>query len=169
MQTPISIVPEFYLLPFYAILRAIPNKLLGVVAMLASILILFLLPFLESSRVRSSAFRPFMRFFFWLFVSNFLLLMWIGSNHPEPPYILLGQLCTAFYFSYFVVLVPLLGLIENTLSDLGTHHTSKNSPTRFYLIHCLTLPLPWFLGLPFLLMEFPRRKGGPGNLTNSLI
>jgi hypothetical protein len=75
--------------------------------------------------------------------------MWIGSNHPEPPYILLGQLCTAFYFSYFVVLVPLLGLIENTLSDLGTHHTSKNSPTRFYLIHCLTLPLPWFLGLLF--------------------
>jgi quinol-cytochrome oxidoreductase complex cytochrome b subunit len=103
MQTPISIVPEFYLLPFYAILRAIPNKLLGVVAMLASILILFLLPILESSRVRSSAFRPFMRFFFWLFVSNFLLLMWIGSQHPEPPYILLGQLCTAFYFSYFLI------------------------------------------------------------------
>jgi len=103
MQTPISIVPEFYLLPFYAILRAIPNKLLGVVAMLASILILFLLPILESSRVRSSAFRPFMRLFFWLFVSNFLLLMWIGSQHPEPPYILLGQLCTAFYFSYFLI------------------------------------------------------------------
>jgi ubiquinol-cytochrome c reductase cytochrome b subunit len=128
MQTPISIVPEFYLLPFYAILRAIPNKLLGVVAMLASILILFLLPYLESSRVRSSAFRPFMRFFFWLFVVNFLLLMWIGSNHPEPPYILLGQFCTAFYFAYFLILVPLIGLIENTLSDLGTINTSKNTP-----------------------------------------
>nr|YP_008474722.1 apocytochrome b [Glomus cerebriforme]AGJ98104.1 apocytochrome b [Glomus cerebriforme] len=128
MQTPISIVPEFYLLPFYAILRAIPNKLLGVVAMLASILILFLLPFLESSRVRSSAFRPFMRFFFWSFVVNFLLLMWIGANHPEPPYILLGQLCTAFYFAYFLILVPLIGLIENTLSDLGTFRSSKNTP-----------------------------------------
>jgi ubiquinol-cytochrome c reductase cytochrome b subunit len=128
MQTPISIVPEFYLLPFYAILRAIPNKLLGVVAMLAAILILFLLPYLESSRVRSSAFRPFMRFFFWLFVVNFLLLMWIGANHPEPPYILLGQLCTAFYFAYFLILVPLIGLIENTLSDLGTINTSKNTP-----------------------------------------
>ena len=128
MQTPISIVPEFYLLPFYAILRAIPNKLLGVVAMLASILILFLLPYLENSRVRSSAFRPFMRFFFWLFVINFLLLMWIGANHPEPPYILLGHLCTAFYFAYFLILVPLIGLIENTLSDLGTINTSKNTP-----------------------------------------
>jgi ubiquinol-cytochrome c reductase cytochrome b subunit len=95
MQTPISIVPEFYLLPFYAILRAIPNKLLGVVAMLAAIFILFLLPYLESSRVRSSAFRPFMRIFFWLFAVNFLLLMWIGANHPEPPFILLGQLCKA--------------------------------------------------------------------------
>nr|AFN06093.1 apocytochrome b [Glomus sp. DAOM 229456] len=128
MQTPISIVPEFYLLPFYAILRAIPNKLLGVVAMLASILILFLLPYLESSRVRSSAFRPFMRIFFWLFAVNFLLLMWIGANHPEPPFILLGQLCTAFYFAYFLILVPLIGLIENTLSDLGTINPSKNTP-----------------------------------------
>jgi ubiquinol-cytochrome c reductase cytochrome b subunit len=128
MQTPISIVPEFYLLPFYAILRAIPNKLLGVVAMLAAIFILFLLPYLESSRVRSSAFRPFMRIFFWLFAVNFLLLMWIGANHPEPPFILLGQLCTAFYFAYFLILVPLIGLIENTLSDLGTINTSKNTP-----------------------------------------
>ncbi|GBC54053.2 apocytochrome b [Rhizophagus irregularis DAOM 181602=DAOM 197198] len=128
MQTPISIVPEFYLLPFYAILRAIPNKLLGVVAMLAAIFILFLLPYLESSRVRSSAFRPFMRIFFWLFAVNFLLLMWIGANHPEPPFILLGQLCTAFYFAYFLILVPLIGLIENTLSDLGTINPSKNTP-----------------------------------------
>jgi ubiquinol-cytochrome c reductase cytochrome b subunit len=141
MQTPISIVPEFYLLPFYAILRAIPNKLLGVVAMLASILILFLLPYLENSRVRSSAFRPFMRFFFWLFVVNFLLLMWIGSNHPEPPYILLGQLCTAFYFAYFLILVPLIGLIENTLSDLGTINSSKNTPPDLICLCFLPLRL----------------------------
>ncbi|CAI2196729.1 17903_t:CDS:2, partial [Funneliformis geosporum] len=83
MQTPISIVPEFYLLPFYAILRAIPQKLLGVVAMLGAILILLALPFLETSRIRSCAFRPFMRLAFWSFVTNFFLLMWIGSQHPE--------------------------------------------------------------------------------------
>jgi len=152
MQTPISIVPEFYLLPFYAILRAIPNKLLGVVAMLASILILLLLPLLESSRVRSSAFRPFMRFSFWLFVVNFLLLMWIGSNHPEPPYILLGQLCTAFYFAYFLILVPLLGLIENTLSDLGTNYSSTPSNSQkfplFYLFFTLKSKEFHRLGFP---------------------
>jgi len=128
MQTPISIVPEFYLLPFYAILRAIPSKLLGVVAMIASILILLLLPFLETSRVRSSAFRPFMRFFFWLFVANFLLLIWIGANHPEPPFIHLGQFCSAFYFAYFLIFVPLIGLIENTFADLATFTKHKNSP-----------------------------------------
>jgi len=128
MQTPISIVPEFYLLPFYAILRAIPSKLLGVVAMMASILILLLLPFLETSRVRSSAFRPFMRFFFWLFVANFLLLMWIGANHPEPPFIQLGQICTFFYFSFFLIFVPLIGFIENTFADLATLTKHKNSP-----------------------------------------
>jgi ubiquinol-cytochrome c reductase cytochrome b subunit len=143
MQTPISIVPEFYLLPFYAILRAIPNKLLGVVAMLASILILFLLPYLESSRVRSSAFRPFMRIFFWLFAVNFLLLMWIGANHPEPPFILLGQLCTAFYFAYFLILVPLIGLIENTLSDLGTINPSKNTPQVCFFIFSLFNSFYW--------------------------
>jgi|ERR1043165_7650706 ubiquinol-cytochrome c reductase cytochrome b subunit len=121
MQTPISIVPEFYLLPFYAILRAIPSKLLGVVAMIASILILLLLPLLETSRIRSCAFRPFMRLAFWSFVTNFFLLMWIGSQHPEVPYIFLGQICTFFYFAYFLLFVPLLGVVENTLSDLATH------------------------------------------------
>jgi len=126
MQTPISIVPEFYLLPFYAILRAIPQKLLGVVAMLGAILILLALPYLETSRIRSCAFRPFMRLAFWSFVSNFFLLMWIGSQHPEVPYILLGQICTFFYFAYFLLFVPLLGVVENTLSDLATHSTHSS-------------------------------------------
>lgn len=97
-------MPEFYLLPFYAILRAIPNKLLGVIAMLGSILILFALPSLDTSRVRSYAFRPFMRLAFWSFAANFLLLMWLGAQHPEPPYISLArQVCAAFYFAYFVL------------------------------------------------------------------
>ena len=130
LSTPISIVPEFYLLPFYAILRAIPNKLLGVIAMLGSILILFALPSLDTSRVRSYAFRPFMRLAFWSFVANFLLLMWLGAQHPEPPYISLGQLCAAFYFAYFLLLVPILGLIENTLSDIGTKYSSTPSNSQ---------------------------------------
>jgi ubiquinol-cytochrome c reductase cytochrome b subunit len=108
MVTPVNIVPELYFLPFYAILRAIPNKLGGVLAMFSAILILLALPFLDTSRVRSSTFRPIMKVFFWLFVVNFLLLMWIGGQHVEEPFIALGQLCTVYYFSYFLVIFPLL-------------------------------------------------------------
>jgi len=139
MVTPASIVPEFYLLAFYAILRAIPSKLLGVLAMLGSILILFLLPFVDTSRVRSYAFRPIMRLFFWCFVVNFMLLTWLGSQHPEPPFIQIGQFCTAFYFSFFLVLVPLIGCIENTLFDLATKQSSLNSPPSPLAPHA---PLP---------------------------
>jgi len=87
MQTPPSIVPEWYLLPFYAILRSIPNKLLGVLAMFASLLILLAMPIVDTSRVRGSQFRPLMRWAFWLFVSNFFVLMYIGSQHVEEPFI----------------------------------------------------------------------------------
>lgn len=127
MQTPASIVPEWYLLPYYAILRAIPSKLLGVIAMIGSILILFLMPLLDTSRVRSCAFRPFMRLLFWGFVVNFLILTWIGSQHPEPPFITIGQACSTFYFSYFLLFVPLIGLMENTLSDLATLGSDHSS------------------------------------------
>jgi len=127
LQTPSAIVPEAYLLPFYAILRAIPNKLLGVIAMLASILVLFAMPLLDTSRVRSTAFRPLMRFIFWSFVVNFLILGWIGSQHPEPPFLFLGKLSTAFYFAWFLVLVPFIGIIENTLFDLAVD-SSKLPP-----------------------------------------
>lgn len=119
MQTPPSIVPEWYLLPFYAILRSIPNKLLGVVAMLTSILVLFMMPLVDLSRLRGLPFRPLGKIAFWLFSFNFLFLMFLGSVHVEEPYITLGQYATIFYFSYFLVLVPLLGVIENTLADLG--------------------------------------------------
>jgi ubiquinol-cytochrome c reductase cytochrome b subunit len=131
LQTPAAIVPEFYLLPFYAILRSIPNKLLGVVAMLASILILFAMPLLDISRVRSAGFRPLMRFLFWLFVVNFLVLMWIGSQHPEPPYVTLGQFCTGFYFAYFLLFLPLLGLIENSFFDLATDPSSSSYASSY--------------------------------------
>ena len=87
MQTPPAIVPEWYLLPFYAILRSIPNKLLGVVAMFGSLLILLLLPVLDLGRIRGAKFRPLLKFGYWLFVFNFINLMDLGSKHAESPYI----------------------------------------------------------------------------------
>lgn len=120
MQTPPSIVPEWYLLPYYAILRSIPNKLLGVVAMLGSLLILLAMPILDTARVRGSQFRPLMRFAFWVFVTDFFLLMYIGSQHAEEPFITIGTIATALYFSWFIVIVPVIGVVENTLMDIAT-------------------------------------------------
>nr|UEV87012.1 apocytochrome b [Grifola frondosa] len=120
MQTPSSIVPEWYLLPFYAILRSIPNKLLGVIAMFGSLLILLVLPYTDLVRIRGSQFRPFMKMAFWFFVVDFIILMWIGSQHPTEPYVSIGQAATAFYFAWFLIIVPVLGLVENTLADLAT-------------------------------------------------
>lgn len=128
MVTPASIVPEWYLLPFYAILRSIPNKLLGVVAMFGSLLILLILPITDISRVRSTQFRPLMKFAFWLFVVDFVVLLWIGSQHPDYPYLQIGQFSTAYYFAHFFIIVPLIGLIENTLLDLTLIENEKNSP-----------------------------------------
>ncbi|RKP13628.1 cytochrome b/b6 [Piptocephalis cylindrospora] len=99
LVTPPSIVPEWYFLPFYAILRSIPDKLLGVVAMFGAIVILLLLPILDTSRIRSKAFSPLNKFFFWIFV----------SNHAEEPFIFIGQICTLFYFAYFLILIPIIG------------------------------------------------------------
>ena len=108
------------LLPFYAILRSIPNKLLGVVAMFGSLLILLILPITDVSRIRGNQFRPFMKFAFWFFVVDFVILMWIGSQHPDTPYLEIGQFATAFYFAWFIIIVPVLGLVENTLMDIAT-------------------------------------------------
>nr|BCF86787.1 cytochrome b [Puccinia horiana] len=119
IQTPASIVPEWYLLPFYAILRSIPNKLLGVIAMFASLLILLAIPVIDRSRMRGSQFRPLNRFIFWVLVADFIVLMYLGSQHVEQPYILVGQIATALYFAWFVVLIPLTSIIENTLMDLN--------------------------------------------------
>jgi ubiquinol-cytochrome c reductase cytochrome b subunit len=124
MQTPPSIVPEWYLLPYYAILRSIPNKLLGVVGMLGSLLILLLMPVLDTSRTRGSQFRPLMRFAFWVFVTDFFLLMYLGSQHAEEPYITIGAIATFIYFAWFIVIVPVVGIIENTLMDIATDKQS---------------------------------------------
>lgn len=126
MSTPPSIVPEWYLLPFYAILRSISDKLLGVVAMLASILILFILPVVDLSRIRGSAFRPINKLFFWIFVTNFLLLMYLGSQHVEEPYITVSKYATIFYFLYFIFIIPTVAIVENTLADLALIPKKKN-------------------------------------------
>ena len=119
MQTPASIVPEWYLLPFYAILRSIPNKLLGVIAMFGSLLILLILPLTDVSRIRGNQFRPAMKLFFWFFVIDFFILMWIGSQHPTTPYVEIGQISTAFYFLWFIFIIPVIGLYENTIMDIA--------------------------------------------------
>jgi len=127
MSTPSSIVPEWYLLPFYAILRSIPNKLLGVVAMFGSLLILLILPITDLSRIRGSQFRPLMKLAHWFFIVNFFILMWIGACHPETPYLEIGQSSTAFYFLWFILIVPAIGLIENTAMDIATTQNKLNN------------------------------------------
>ena len=122
MQTPPAIVPEWYLLPFYAILRSIPNKLLGVIAMFSAILILLVMPFTDLGRSRGLQFRPLSKFAFFIFVANFLILMQLGAKHVESPFIEFGQISTVLYFSHFLIIVPFISLIENSLVEL---HTKK--------------------------------------------
>jgi ubiquinol-cytochrome c reductase cytochrome b subunit len=118
MQTPAAIVPEWYLLPFYAILRSIPNKLLGVVAMFASLLIILVLPYSDLGNTKGLQFRPLSKVMFYLFVINFLILQQLGAKHVESPFIELGQISTALYFAHFLVIMPVTSIIENTLVDL---------------------------------------------------
>jgi quinol-cytochrome oxidoreductase complex cytochrome b subunit len=115
LVTPPHIVPEWYFLPFYAILRSIPDKLGGVVAMVSAILVLLLLPIINTSEIRSSKFRPIFGVAYWFLVSDFLLLGWIGQKPVESPYIEVGMLATAFYFAFLLVLLPLIGLLESYL------------------------------------------------------
>jgi len=115
LVTPAHIVPEWYFLPFYAILRSIPDKLGGVIAMVAAILILLLLPIINTSEIRSSKFRPIFGIGYWFLVSDFLLLGWIGQKPVETPYIEIGMGLTFFYFAFLLVLLPLIGLIEKQL------------------------------------------------------
>jgi len=122
MQTPPSIVPEWYLLPFYAILRSIPNKLLGVIAMLSAILMLLVMPFTDLSRSRGIQFRPLSKIIFYIFLGNFLILMQLGAKHVESPFIEFGQISTVIYFSHFLIVVPFVSLFENSLVELGTNH-----------------------------------------------
>jgi len=123
LVTPAHIVPEWYFLPFYAILRSIPNKLGGVIAMVSAILILLLLPLLHISYIRSSSFRPLQKTLFWFFVMDVIILGWIGGQPVEDPYVLIGQIATMFYFSFFIVFIPLIGAIERLVLKMivATH------------------------------------------------
>lgn len=113
LVTPAHIVPEWYFLPFYAILRAIPNKIGGVVAMLAAILILFTLPLLDKGQIKSPRFRNIFNFFFVVFVFNFLLLGFLGGSPAEEPYIFLSRMSTLLYFGHFVFIIPFLSKLDN--------------------------------------------------------
>jgi ubiquinol-cytochrome c reductase cytochrome b subunit len=119
LKTPAHIVPEWYFLPFYAILRAITfdigpidSKLGGVLAMFASIIVLFFLPWLDTSKVRSTNYRPMYKFFFWLFAVNAIFLGWLGSRPAEGWYITGTQVATFYYFAHFLIVLPVLGLVE---------------------------------------------------------
>lgn len=114
LVTPAHIVPEWYFLPFYAILRAVPDKLGGVVLMFGSIAVLFVLPWLDTSKVRSASFRPTYRVFFWVFVVVAIVLGWLGSKPAEGGYVIASRIFTAYYFAHFLILLPLLGIFEKT-------------------------------------------------------
>lgn len=115
MKTPLHIVPEWYFLPFYAILRSIPNKIGGVIAMFGSLIILLTIPFTNSSEIRSTAFRPIFKVCYWLLVVTFILLGWVGQCPVEYPYTEIGIISMIYYFAFFLIIVPFLGKLETYL------------------------------------------------------
>ena len=137
LVTPAHIVPEWYYLPFYAILRAIPSKLGGVIAMFASILILFVLPWLDTSKVRSGTYRPIFKGFFWIFAIVCVVLGYLGSKPAEGAYVIWARILTAYYFAHFLLILPLLGLLESPKplpssisDDVLSKHKSKLAPAE---------------------------------------
>ena len=127
LVTPAHIVPEWYFLPFYAMLRAITfdilwinSKLAGVLVMFGSLAVLLVLPWLDTSRVRSGRYRPMFKIWFWLLVVDFVMLIWCGSQPPEQPFVIMSQLGTLYWFVFFLVILPLLGVIEKPLPQPET-------------------------------------------------
>lgn len=112
MVTPPHIVPEWYFLPFYAILRSVPDKLFGVIAMISAILILFAMPWLDRSTVKSNKYKPISRMFFWIFVIDCIILGYIGGQPAEEPYITIGSIATIYYFFHFMFIVPIVSKYE---------------------------------------------------------
>jgi ubiquinol-cytochrome c reductase cytochrome b subunit len=112
MVTPNHIVPEWYLLPYYAILRSVPNKLFGVILSFGSILLLFLVPWLDTSRVRSARFRPIYKWVYWLLPIDVIALGYVGANPPAGSVVVIGQIATFYYFFHFLILMPVIGKLE---------------------------------------------------------
>ncbi|MFK7942586.1 MAG: cytochrome b, partial [Paracoccaceae bacterium] len=148
LSTPAHIVPEWYFLPFYAILRAITDdlwiiqilpidgKLGGVLAMFGSIAVLAIVPWLDTSRVRSGKYRPQFKWWFWLLVFDFFLLMWLGAMPAEEPYATISLFATVYWFAYFLVILPLLGITEKPMeqpetieADFDAHYPPKAAAT----------------------------------------
>src|SRR5215218_5851333 len=131
--TPPHIVPEWYYLPFYAILRSIPNKLAGVIGMFSAIIILCFLPWLDAAKTKSSKYRPLAKQFFWIFVAVCILLGYLGAQPPEGIYVIAGRVLTFCYFAYFLIVLPLLSRIEkprpvpNSISDAVLAKTGSRS------------------------------------------
>jgi ubiquinol-cytochrome c reductase cytochrome b subunit len=136
LVTPAHIVPEWYFLPFYAILRSIPDKLGGVICMFGAIAVLFLVPWLDTSKVRSANFRPLYRQFFWIIAAVSVGLGYLGAMPPEGGYVIASRILTVYYFAHFLVILPLLGLFEKpkplpasiTESVLGAAHVTAGAP-----------------------------------------
>tara|TARA_B100000686_G_scaffold305938_1_gene344910 strand:- start:26715 stop:27944 length:1230 start_codon:yes stop_codon:yes gene_type:complete len=131
LKTPAHIVPEWYFLPFYAILRAIPDKLGGVLAMISAIFILFLLPWLDTSKVRSASFRPLYKKLFWLLLIDLIVLTWVGGKPASGTYLLIGRIATVYYFVHFILIMPIVGFIEkpkplpNSISESVLNNIDK--------------------------------------------
>ena len=116
LQTPAHVVPEWYFLPFYAILRSIPHKAGGIIAMGAAILILLAIPFINTSFIRNTTYRPVFKFFFWLFIADYIILTWIGQMPVRNAFIFVGQVATVYYFAFFIIIIPVIGKIETLLA-----------------------------------------------------
>lgn len=132
MSTPAHIVPEWYFLWVYAILRSIPNKLGGVAAIALVFVALLSLPFIHTSQTRSSTFRPIYKKMFWLLIADCIVLVWIGQQAVEEPYVLIGQIASVYFFIFFLVFVPLCGYIERFLIHYhpeGKVHSDNRAPT----------------------------------------
>lgn len=117
LVTPAHIVPEWYFLPFYAVLRAVPDKLGGVLMMFGAIALLFALPFLDRCKVKSGAYRPWFKKIYWIFILNFIFLGWLGKSPAEGWYIWASRLSTLFYYGYFLLILPWLSKYEKTLPE----------------------------------------------------
>ena len=116
LSTPAHIVPEWYFLPFYAILRGIPHKAGGIIAMVGAILVLLLIPFNYTGYIRNTTYRPIFKVFYWILVADFLLLLWLGQAKMEKPFLTLTTYASIYYFSFFIILVPLIGIVETHLA-----------------------------------------------------